>query len=162
MTESLANDSEVPKDVDVLLAQYAHVIDDGRYEEWPELFTEQCLYRITTRDNHERGLPASIVVCDSRAMLMDRVVSIRTANVFEPHRYRHLVSSILVTGSGPNSWELKSNYLITRTMQTGTMSVFSTGEYRDVVVREEGRCLFAERIVICDHGVINNLIALPL
>ena len=154
--------AHVPPDVAALLAEYAHVVDDGRFEDWPRLFTEKCLYRITTRDNFDRGLPASIIVCDSRGMLEDRVVSIRTANVFEPHRYRHMVSCIRVEDSGPDGWRLRSNYLVTRTMADGTMTVFSTGEYRDAVVREGGRLLFRERVVICDHSVISNLIALPL
>ena len=154
--------AHVPPEVTALMAEYAHVIDDGRFEDWPALFTEKCQYRITTRDNFDRGLPASIIVCDSRGMLEDRVVSIRTANVFEPHRYRHLVSCIGVEEAGSDGWRLRSNYLVTRTMTDGTMTVFSTGEYRDTVVREGGRLLFRERVVICDHSVINNLVALPL
>ncbi len=156
------DNAHVPGAVTALLAEYAHCIDDDRVEEWPGLFTDPCLYRITTRDNHARGLPASIMMCDSRGMLMDRVVSVRTANVFEPHRYRHMVSCIRVVESGEASWRLRSNYLVTRTMRDGTMAVFSTGEYQDRIVLDEGAPRFSERIVICDHGMINNLIALPL
>ncbi len=156
------DNSHVPGAVTALLAEYAHCIDDDRIEEWPGLFTDPCLYRITTRDNHVRGLPASIMLCDSRGMLMDRVVSVRTANVFEPHRYRHIVSCIRVVEQDAASWRLQSNYLVTRTMRDGTMAVFSTGEYQDRIVLDEGEPRFNERIVICDHGMINNLIALPL
>ena len=42
------------------------------------------------------------------------------------------------------------------------MCVFSTGEYRDRVVMADGAAKFRERVVICDHSMINNLIALPL
>jgi anthranilate 1,2-dioxygenase small subunit len=162
VTDTALDNAHVPGAVTALLAEYAHCIDDDRIEEWPGLFTDPCLYRITTRDNHARGFPASIMMCDSRGMLMDRVVSVRTANVFEPHRYRHIVSCIQVVESGEASWRLRSNYLVTRTMRDGTMAVFSTGEYQDRIVLDEGEPRFNERIVICDHGMINNLIALPL
>jgi len=42
------------------------------------------------------------------------------------------------------------------------MAVFSTGEYQDKIVLDDGELIFKERVVICDHGMINNLIALPL
>lgn len=162
-TTDLARDNiHVPAEVTSLMAEYAHVIDGGRYEEWPDLFTDPCLYRITTRENEDRGLPLSIIMCDSRGMLLDRVVSVRTANVFIPHSYRHMVSCIQLIESAADEWRVRSNYLVIRTMPDGTMCVFSTGEYRDHVVMEAGAPKFRERVVICDHSMINNLIALPL
>ncbi len=59
-------------------------------------------------------------------------------------------------------WEVHANYLVTRTMMDGTMTVFSTGEYRDRIVLVDGQTKFKERVVICDHSMINNLIVLPL
>ena len=47
-------------------------------------------------------------------------------------------------------------------MLDGTMAVFSTGEYRDLIVLDGEEARFQERVVVCDHGKINNLIALPL
>ena len=73
-----------------------------------------------------------------------------------------MVSCIRVTERTDDHYRLQSNYLVTRTMPNGTMAVFSTGEYRDKVVFDGETPRFAERVVICDHGMINNLIALPL
>ena len=162
-TADLTRDNlHVPAEVTALMAEYAHVIDGGRFEEWPELFTDPCLYRITTQENEDRGLPLSLILCDSQGMLKDRVVSIRTANVFVPHSYRHMVSCVQMLETGGDDWKVRSNYLVTRTMPDGTMCVFSTGEYRDHVVMIGGEAKFRERVVVCDHSMINNLIALPL
>ena len=162
VSKIIPDNAHIPGEVTALLAKYAHIIDSGRFEEWPNLFTDPCTYQITTRDNYDRGFPISIILCDSHGMLKDRVVSIRTANVFEPHRYRHIVSCVEIIGKKGNEWSLRSNYLVTRRMLNGTMSVFSTGEYQDIIVQKEDKFLFQERVVICDHSVINNLIALPL
>ena len=161
-TDIVVDNAHVPAGLSALMTEYAHCIDNDRIEDWPTLFTDPCLYKITTSDNHARGLPACIMLCDSRGMLMDRVVSVRSANVFEPHRYRHMVSCIQVVEAAGDAWRLRSNYLVTRTMLDGTMAVFSTGEYQDRIVLTDGAYRFNERTVICDHGMINNLIALPL
>lgn len=154
--------AQIPVNVIGLITDYCRCIDNDRIEDWPMLFTDPCLYRITTRDNFARNLPASIMMCDSRGMLMDRVVSVRTANAYEPHRYRHMVSCMHVADAADDWWEVRSNYLVTRTMMDGTMTVFSTGEYRDRIVLVDGQTKFKERVVICDHSMINNLIVLPL
>ena len=44
-----------------LNAAYARAIDDDRLEQWPALFTDPCLYKITSADNYRRGLPAGLV-----------------------------------------------------------------------------------------------------
>lgn len=162
MAAAVGDSAQLPAAIAALMADYVHAIDDDRLEDWPDFFTDPCLYRIATRDNEERGLPASIVYCDSRAMLLDRVVSVRHANIFEPHRYRHMVSAARALSSDGAEYRVQSNYLVTRTMRNGTMAVFSTGAYRDVIVVEDGSARFRERVVVCDHGMINNLIAIPI
>ena len=91
-----AFDSMPERDLHYLLERlqtdYILAIDDGRLEEWPEFFTEDCLYRIIPKENFDRGLPASVIFCDNRGMLIDRVTSLRTANIYQPHQYRHIVS----------------------------------------------------------------------
>jgi 3-phenylpropionate/cinnamic acid dioxygenase small subunit len=74
-----------------LNARYAQTIDDGRLEDWPAFFTETARYVVTTAENFERGLPLGIIYATSRAMLRDRVRSLREANVYEAQRYRHIV-----------------------------------------------------------------------
>src|SRR5436309_6884344 len=86
-----------------LLAAYTYVLDEGPLADWPTLFTESCLYRITTRQNEERNMPLSIMLCDNHAMLYDRVEAVEQANVFEPHYYRHTLSDSRTLRSSPDS-----------------------------------------------------------
>ena len=66
-----------------LNAEYARAIDDDRLEQWPGFFTDPCLYKITSADNHRRGLEAGLIYADSRGMLQDRVAALREANIYE-------------------------------------------------------------------------------
>ncbi len=45
----------------VMNAEYARAIDDDRLEAWPEFFLDRCLYKVTTADNHQKGLEAGII-----------------------------------------------------------------------------------------------------
>ena len=40
-----------------LYADYALAVDSGKWDLWPEFFTEQCVYKLIPRENHERGFP---------------------------------------------------------------------------------------------------------
>ena len=43
--------------IEDLYARYAACLDDRRFDEWPDFFTDDCTYRILPRENYDRGLP---------------------------------------------------------------------------------------------------------
>ena len=71
-------------DLQRLQEHYVSIIDNDRLEEWPELFTEDCVYEIVPKENADLGLPMGIMHCFGRPMMRDRIVALRQANVFEP------------------------------------------------------------------------------
>jgi len=145
-----------------LIVDYTYTIDDGAVGEWPTYFTEPCLYRITTRQNHEMIMPLSIMLCDNQAMLYDRVEAIEKANIFEPHYYRHVLSDSKLLEQHSDTLHLETSFICVRTMLDGRVTLFATGRYSDQVVLEDGRCLFRSRVVILDSSKIDTLIAIPL
>jgi anthranilate 1,2-dioxygenase small subunit len=88
---------------------YVSLIDTDRLEEWPDLFTDDCNYEIVPKENTALGLPLGIMHCFGRAMLSDRITSLRTANVFEPHTYRHMTSGLEIMPRDANTVEMQSN-----------------------------------------------------
>lgn len=143
-------------------AAYAQAIDSDALEQWPAFFTENCRYRITNVDNERDGLPAGIVYADSRAMLEDRIAALREANIYERHRYRHLLGLPLLLSADDAGATARTPFMVARIMHTGETALFATGEYRDRFVRSGGRLLLAERIAVCDSTVTDTLLALPL
>ncbi len=138
-------------------------IDDNRLEAWPDFFTEHGRYRVTTAENVERSLPLGLVYATSRAMLRDRVRSLRDANVYEAQRYRHLIGAPLIEPGGEGGVQAQSSFMVARIMHTGETMLFATGRYQDRIVREEdGKLLFAEKLVILDSRLIDTLLAIPL
>lgn len=145
-----------------LLAAYTYVLDEGPLTDWPTFFTETCLYRITTRQNEERNMPLSIMLCDNHAMLYDRVEAVEKANIFEPHYYRHVLSDSRMLRSTPDSVWMETSFICVRTMLDGRMSLFAAGKYVDEIVPQADRCLFRSKMVVLDASQVDTLIAKPL
>jgi len=146
-----------------LNAANAAAIDAGRLEEWPGFFHEQCLYKVTTADNHAKGYQAGIIYADTRAMLADRVFALREANIYERQRYRHILGMPLIIAEADGLVSAETSFLVVRTMREGQMDVFVAGVYLDKLRRDQtGAWRYAERIVVCDSQRFDTLLAIPL
>jgi anthranilate 1,2-dioxygenase small subunit len=148
--------------IEDLIGEYAERIDEDRLEEWPDLFADPCRYLVISRSNHEAGMRQGVMYAASRGMLLDRVYSIRHANLFEPHRYRHVIGPIrLKSIEGPVAI-VHAHFIVARIMQDGTTSLFATGRYLDRIDTSETPYKFQERIVVLDSDKIDTLLAIPL
>jgi 3-phenylpropionate/cinnamic acid dioxygenase small subunit len=157
------NDADTLFRLAALNSEYASCIDADRLEEWPGLFLEHGRYRITTADNHRRGYAAGIIYADSRAMLTDRVASLREANIYERQNYRHIIGMPALRPGEGGEIAAETPFLVVRTMRDGRMDLFAAGVYLDRVRADtDGRLRFAERIVVCDSSRFDTLLALPL
>lgn len=145
-----------------LNAVYARVIDTEQFEEWPKLFHDPCLYKLTTADNVAKGLEGGLIYADTRGMLEDRISSLRKVNIYESQRYRHIVGLPVVLAEKDGEAETETPFLIVRIMREGQMDVFATGCYRDKIKPDAaGTLRFTERIVVCDGRRFDTLVAIP-
>ena len=134
--------------------EYISTLDTNALELWPDMFTEDCIYEIISKENVDQGFVAPVIFCDSKKMLRDRVVSLRNANIFEPVVYRHFLSSGAVA--------LQSSYLVINTSQLGSSTVYQTGRYHDLVVQIDGRWRFRRKRVVYDTSRIQTALAIPI
>jgi anthranilate 1,2-dioxygenase small subunit len=145
-----------------LLSDYVERIDDDRLEEWPELFVDHCVYQVIARENADRGLPTSAIYCDSRGMLVDRVVALRHANIYAKHYYRHVLSNVNVKGLDGDELIVQSNYVVLQTLVEGDTHVFNAGKYLDRMVATPDGLRFKSKVVVFDTYRIPNLLVTPL
>jgi anthranilate 1,2-dioxygenase small subunit len=143
-------------------ADYARCIDDGRLESWPDYFDDPCTYKITTASNYRDALEAAIVFANSRGMLVDRVSSLREANIYERHTYRHILGAPSVLEETEGGVRSETPFLVVRIMRDGEMDIFATGRYLDLYKIRGRDAKLIERIVVCDSSRIDTLLALPL
>jgi anthranilate 1,2-dioxygenase small subunit len=145
-----------------LQAAYIRCIDTNALETWPDFFLEQCLYKVTTAENHRLGLEAGIFYADTRGMLIDRVQALRQANIYEQQSYRHILGLPSIISNGASEAETETPFLVVRIMHDGQSDVFATGVYLDTVHADGNDLKFASRVVVCDSSRIDTLMALPL
>jgi anthranilate 1,2-dioxygenase small subunit len=145
-----------------LYAAYGALIDAGDFDAWLGLFAESCTYHILPRENYERGLPAGLVYCDSRAVLEDRIRALREANKYNIHTDRHLIGLPHVTGSEGEVTLVEAAFAVYQTDQEGETRLFATGLYRDRIVSEAGGLKFRDKLVQLDTFAVPSLLATPL
>lgn len=141
---------------------YARCIDNGNLEAWPDFFEENCTYKITTADNYSQGLEAGVIFANSRGMLLDRVASLREANIYERHVYRHFLGQPWIVSEDAGDVHSETSFFVARIMRDGTTDVYATGRYIDVYRLNRATPKLRERIVVCDSSRFDTLLALPL
>ncbi len=145
-----------------LYADYAHAVDSGNWDLWPEFFVDDCVYRLVPRENHERGLPLATLAFESKGMLKDRVYGIRETLFHDPYYQRHVVGAPLVHGSSDERIESEANYAVFRTKLNELSTVFNVGRYSDVIVATPAGLKFQSRVVVYDSEMIPNSIIYPI
>lgn len=155
-------DLEVRLMIEDLIADCAHALDDDDLELWPGFFTEDATYKITTRENHENNWPLGIMYCDSNGMMRDRIVALRTANVFEPHTYCHILGRTRINAGDNGIWRARTNFEIVRTMQDGGDFRYAVGKYLDECVMEDRKMKLKSRVVVLESRRIDILLVIPM
>lgn len=149
------------RDAEGLLYHYASCIDQGQIDRWPTLFTTAGSYELVPADNDASGMPVALIFCRDRAMIQDRATAILHANVYSPHRYRHIYGNLQVT-VGESSALLRCNYALYRTDQEGISDCFSVGRVEATVVDDDGALHFARMRVVYDTATVPGLLVFPI
>jgi anthranilate 1,2-dioxygenase small subunit len=158
----MMNKTEARHIIEEMMREYAACIDDGRYEEWPEFFTDDCRYQIISRESHARGHVMGPYLCESKGMLRDRILCLRETSIYEPQHYRHLIGGSRVTQVDGSEFRAETGFTVIRTTQDGAMSLFVAGKYVDTVVVEDDRPRFREKLVLTDSTRIEVHLAAPI
>lgn len=145
-----------------LYEEVADLLDDNRVEDLPEYFTDDCLYKVISRENHTEGLPAGTIYCDGKAMLRDRILAMRETQVYEPRAWRHFISGVRVLAVDGDTIHARANFLVTESMSDADPTLFLVGQYLDTLVRHDGRLLFRERLAVCDNHHVRRSLIVPV
>lgn len=142
---------------------YAQALDAGDIARWPDFFTDDALYRITGRDNADRGLPLGLIYCDGKKMMKDRVQATLRTTTFEPRFLRHYISNLsLDEVRADGAIKARANYLVVQTLMEEKTELFQAGHYQDTFVRRDGRLLLRERHCVYDSLTIPNALIYPI
>jgi anthranilate 1,2-dioxygenase small subunit len=142
--------------------RYVAAIDEDRLEDWPKFFVEDCVYEIIPNENVEAGFPIAVLRCDCAAMLRDRVISLRHANIYAKPSYRHFISGLNCRLVEEGIVEMTSSYLVINTSTEGSSSIYQAGKYHDRVVKTADGWRFKTKRAIYDTSRVQTLLAYPI
>ncbi|MCO6381280.1 aromatic-ring-hydroxylating dioxygenase subunit beta [Oceanicola sp. 502str15] len=152
-------------DIEEFNAEYCAVLDDGDLEDWPEFFTEDAFYNITSRENFDHGRPVGLVYCESKAMLKDRALAISKTSMFGPRYLRHYMTNTRVTGiEADGTICAEVNYILIETLaELPEGRLHQAGRMIDRFRRQEdGSLLLSSRIAVYDTLLVPNALVLPV
>lgn len=149
-----------------LYGDYAAALDARELERWPELFTEDGVYKLQSRENFDRGLPLATLAFESRGMLKDRVYGAAETIYHDPYVQRHIVGLPRLLGREATDrgevLRCEASYLVIRTKRDALPEILSVGRYLDRIVATPDGLRFAERLAIFDNDLIPNSIIDPI
>ena len=145
-----------------LYADYGSYADEAKYDEWLGLFATECSYKVIPKENFDRGLPAGLIWCDSRAMLEDRIELLRVVSKANIHTDRHLIGIPRITGGDQNALVVEAPFTVFQTEQEGETRLFATGLYRDRIQANGKGLKFTDKTIVLDTFAVLTLLATPL
>ena len=148
--------------IERLFAAYCACLDEDRLEDWPALFVDDGVYRMVSRENHAHGFPIPLLLLEGRGMLLDRVHSLRHANIYQAHRYRHAQSGLCVTAQRDGVVSVSSSYIVVQTLGEGFTEVYQAGSYYDELLDTAEGLRFRQRLVVYDTARVKTLLATPI
>lgn len=138
---------------EAFLYREARLLDEGRIEEWLELFTEDGRYWIPeNRDDADPTREVSIIY-DDRQRLEERVYRLRHTPVHgqtPPSRTRHFISNVQVEGEEEGAVTVYANFIVYEVRLKEQRSLAGQSQYR--LRRVDGDW----RIVLKKVNLINN------
>jgi 3-phenylpropionate/cinnamic acid dioxygenase small subunit len=157
---------ELVADVELLYTMYAEALDDGDVGRWPSFFADDLpLYRITTRENLERGMELCFVLCEGQAMLRDRAVALQKTVMHRRRLQRRIVSGVrLLSFDGLDGEGVKARaaFALFEALGDEPSKLIACGRSADVIVRRGNELKFRDRLCVVDSRVVPDSLVFPI
>lgn len=154
--------AELRVEVDGFHAEYCAVLDDNEIEHWPEFFTEDAIYRITSRENALLDMPVGLVYSEGRDMIRDRALAVAHSQMYAPRHLLHVLGITRVTAEEHGVICAQTPFMLLQTLVEGASTVHLVGRYYDRFVRQDGRLLLSRRDVVHDTEILATSLAYPV
>ncbi|MGH2509331.1 MAG: aromatic-ring-hydroxylating dioxygenase subunit beta, partial [Ktedonobacteraceae bacterium] len=102
------------------------------------------------------------IYCDSRAMLEDRINTLRVVSKCNIHSDRHLIGIPRITEMKDDVVMAETPFSVFQTEQEGDTRLFATGLYYDRLQANGSGLKFCDKTVVLDTFAVPSLLATPL
>ena len=155
---------DLQQEIEQFLYDEAELLDDGRFHEWLDLFTDDVRYWMPVRETlqgrrdglHPEGPPTVALIDDDKAFLTLRVRRLDTGLAHAetpPSRTRRLIGNVRIREQPDGELLVRSNFLLYQARQEQTDYQF-VGQREDRLRRVAGEWRIAWRKIVLDHTVL--------
>ena len=137
---------------------YSNVLDSGRIEQWPAFFTDDAVYRITSRENFDLGLPGGILYAQGIGMLRDRAKALAETQYFAPRYLMHMNTNVKVL----EGLQARSNFILIETLVEEPSRLHLAGQYYDQFELVDSKLKLKSITVVYDTNLINSAVIYPV
>lgn len=153
---------ELRQEVEEFLYRESRLLDDGKFDEWLDLFTDDTRYWMPTRQTRERGEGGVgeegdvALFEDDKNFLVLRVRRLDTGLAHAeqpPSRTRHFVSNVEILREEGDEIEVRSNILVFQSRLEKT-ECFFVGRREDRLRKVNDHWRIAMRKIILDQALL--------
>jgi benzoate/toluate 1,2-dioxygenase beta subunit len=139
---------------EAFLAEEAQILDEGRFEDWLALFTQNAWYWVPSEPDQDSPLTTVSLIYDDRKLLETRVRRLVSPRMHaqEPRsRTSHMVANVTIRERRPGAALVRSKLMMVE-YRRGEQRLFAGTCFHDLV-RTEGMLRIASKrvdLVNCD------------
>jgi anthranilate 1,2-dioxygenase small subunit len=143
---------------------YASALDEQRLMDWVELFSDDALYVVLSRENFERNLPVGLIYCENQGMIRDRAFALKETAMFAPRYMRHLIANLAVEAEASDGIiAARANYVVLQVLfDRPDATLHQVGTYYDRFRRTAKGLKLVERRCVYDNLLVPNALCLPV
>jgi len=150
--------------VESFLYDYAAMLDDERFAEWPNLFTpHECRYEVLSRENVDLGLPVPIMSCYSHGMVRDRVAMLVQGTLtYRKMKLLRQVSNVRASTEPDRTIVAHAGLTVYQSDEEGVSSLYIVARYQARLVPHGHSFQISVMKVVVDSFGIDTMLAVPL
>ena len=151
-------------EVETFNTLYAATLDEQRLMDWVELFDDNALYVVLSRENFERNLPVGLIYCENKGMIRDRAFALKETAMFAPRYMRHLIANLAVEAEASDGTiAARANYVVLQVLfDRPDATLHQVGTYYDRFRRTAKGLKLVERRCVYDNLLVPNALCLPV
>lgn len=159
---------ELQREVEQFLYREARLLDDGRFYEWLDLFSEDAIYWMPTRQttaSRENGVRKEgelPLFEDDKGFLTARVQRLDTGLAHAeqpPTRTRHFIANVEIIKEEGDELEVHANLLVFQSRLERT-ECFYVGKREDRLRRVGGELRIARRKIVLDQTLLPRTLSI--
>ena len=115
------------REIELFLYREARLLDEGKMEDWLELFSSECLYWIPITPGGGNPLKEVSTAFDDRRRLEDRIYRLRTGYAWSQipaSRTIRMLNNIEVWNDGENQLRVRANFMLNE-FRAGKQKLYS-------------------------------------